>query len=211
MRSSIITAAGILFLSLISGCKKYDEVYKIPKEDQCIYHNGDIIYYRSNKGSTDTARIKDVAFWTETGTTPDFMGDHTYSAMQERIVMETYNDNWKNFIVNVISDTSVNRCYIITTTTYINKSTPGSDVNNAVTRCSLGGAFVLGYTTAGATNFNDHMTLNNNSYSNVVSFQRYQGGNNAINYYKIYWNLKYGIIRFEGVKNGQMTVWDLVR
>ncbi len=212
MKSIIISALCIFFLLLISGCKKsdYDEVYKLPKEDRCIYHKGDTIFYRNNEGSTDTALIKDVKFWTETGTTSDFFGDHTYSAMQERIVMELSNDNWRNFIINVISDTSATRCYIIETASYLDNTTPGSEVYNPVKYCYEGGAFVLGYTTAGGTNLYDHLTLNNNSYSNVVSFQKYQGGNNAGNYYKLYWNLKYGIIRFEGVKNGRNTTWDLI-
>ena len=200
MRALINIYILLFSFTLIIACtkeKKLEEVvYKIPIEDRCIFAEGDTLQYSCSNGSTDTGIVREVDFKTETGTyTPGGVPVHTFITETQRLIIEALHDNWKyeNFD---------SQCFII-------DSQPKYDdiyVENfpfcvLLNGCEYGGSAVLANKLADY----DEIIFDGKTYKNVY----FQSKGDLNNGFEIYWNLKYGIIRFVGISNGTKLIWQL--
>lgn len=201
---------GLLLLSIqwLLACSEEKEkeivpdIDSIPFNDRFIFNKGDSIYYTSSDGSTDTVFIKDFSFWRKQESYSDmFGGMHSYVRDFQNISFECSNDKWRKVIKDYLSSgDSISHCFMIETeeTLYFE----GNPVCMIVNGCghTSGHPYIAG---SGVKFY--EIVLNNKSYYKVYYYL-----SNEPNSYKIYWNLKYGIIRFEGIYNGNNVVWDLV-
>jgi len=191
----------LLFLFiLITACtkeNKLDEVvYDIPIEDRCVFTEGDTLLYSCSNGSTDSVLVKEVDFITETGTYTPWGSDiHNYTTETQSIFIESFSDNWQYEDID-------SRCFRMNSLPKYDdlnvEKFPWCDLLNG---CEYAGSRVI------ATNLAQYeeKTFDDISYKKVY----FQSEGDMNNGYEIYWNLKYGIIRFVGISNGTELVWQL--
>ncbi len=186
-----------VFLTISCGKEKLKEVrFTIPVEDRCVFAEGDVLHYRCSDGSTDTVFVNKVEFKTETGTYSVWGADmHNFSTQIQEIRIEASNDNW------IYGDIE-SSCFII-------QSLPKYDDLNTENfpRCAL----LNGCEHEGSLILADKLAetygieMDGKIFEKVYYF--YQGGAN--DGFEVYWNLKYGIIRFVGKSNGTKLTWQL--
>jgi hypothetical protein len=200
-----ISSVMLSFMLFIScGGKNNNPPEEIPVEDRFIYNLGDTLIYKCSDGSADTVNVKDYRLWTTTGSTTDMYGnEHIFERQLQRIIIESSSDNWNRILRIVLSgDDFIYHCYIIETieTVY---DTDGNPFCWIINGCNYGGGLPI---FAESNVKYPEISFNNNSYKKVYFDSR----NLENNSYKIYWNLKYGIIRFESFTDGTLVTWDLV-
>jgi hypothetical protein len=186
------------FILLIACAKEKPEevLYEIPVEDRCVFTEGDVLLYTCSNGSTDTVWVRNVDFTTETGTYTVWGTDmHNYITETQSIFIETSHDNWKYEVID-------SRCF------RINSLPKYDDINvekfpwcNLLNGCEYAGSRLIAENLA----VYDEKIFNEKSYKKV--YYRLRGDLN--NGFEIYWNLKYGIIRFVGISNGTKLIWQL--
>lgn len=182
------------FFSIIA-CKKEipleEVVNRIPIEERCVFTEGDILLYSCSDGSTDTAVVLNVEFKTQTGTTTGFFGGatNTYVTDIQKLEIETFHDKWKYGDVD-------SRCY------YFLTSPEYHNVVENFPRCILangcGGVGEDRLIIGDSFPDFDEKKFNNKTYKKVYFESRGS--------LKVYWNLKYGIIRYE---KGLNYIWNL--
>lgn len=188
------------FLILVVACSKeknLEEVlYEIPEEDRFVFSVDDTLLYPCSNGSIDTVFVKDIDFKTETGTYTIWgSAMHNYITETQSLFLETAHDNWKYEDLD-------SRCFRINTLPkYDNINVakfPWCDLLNG---CEYTGSRVIAENLADY----DEKIFNDISYKKV--YYIFKGDVN--NGFEIYWNLKYGIIRFVGNSNGNRLIWQL--
>ena len=190
----------ILFLSLamillFSQCEKYDVIREIPESEKFVYVEGDTLRYTCSNGSADTLYVSSYIFKAETGQweSGGWFGDGvatTYKIDHCNIKIERVNDNLHldsacyytpHYYIKFVADES-------------------GTIPTSVTRWCEEVSFNDGLDPI--LNIGD-IIFNQNEYSNVFSAE--VPGHNLI----LFWNLKYGIIRFEGINEDSDLYWDL--
>lgn len=189
----------LLSFMLITACAKEkleEVVYEIPAEDRCVFTEGDVLLYSCSNGSTDTVVVRNVDFITESGTYTVWGADmHNYITETQNMLIETTHDNWKYEKID-------SRCFSM------NSLPKYDDINTEkfpwcllLNGCEYTGSKVIAQNLA----VYDEIPLNDKSYKKVY----YQSSGDMNNGYEIYWNLKYGIIRFVGMSSGTNLIWQL--
>jgi hypothetical protein len=190
----------LLSIILIAACskeKKLEEVvYEIPVEDRFVFTEGDTLLYTCSNGSTDSVFVKIVDFKIEKGTYTLWGEDmHNYITETQSILIETFHDKWEYDVID-------SRCFRINTLPKYDDLNvelfPWCDLLNG---CEYAGSRVLAENLADY----DEIMLSGVSYKKVYYISRGDMNNGC----EIYWNLKYGIIRFVGISNGIYLTWHL--
>jgi hypothetical protein len=185
---------------LLTACTKENEldevVYEIPVEDRFAFAEGDTLLYTCSNQSTDTVFVRGIDFIVETGTYTYLGVDaHKYVTETQSIFIETAIDIWNYEDID-------SRCFRMNTLPKYDdiniENFPWCDLLNG---CEYAGSRVLAEQLASY----EEIAFEGKNYKKVY----YQSGGNINNGFEIYWNLKYGIIRFEGVSNGTKLVWQL--
>ena len=120
---------------------------------------------------------------------------HNYITETQSMFIEAYHDNWNYEDID-------SRCFRINTLPKYDdiniENFPWCDLLNG---CEYAGSRVL------AENLihYDEKIFDDKSYKKVY----YQSRGDMNNGFEIYWNLKYGIIRFVGISNGTKLIWQL--
>jgi len=206
MNTFFNTSLVLFSLIIIISCQEKDnpvEIHEIPIEDRFLYDKGDTLFYKCSDGSVDTSAIKDYRFWTIAGTSRNMFGNEIrYETDLQRIMIESPSNQWNDILKVVLSSDDVNHpCFIIETveTIYDANENPYCWIING---CNYEGGLPI--VAEGDVKYTE-ISFNNNSYKKV-HFDSRENGENS---FKVYWNLKYGIIRFESVYNGALLTWDL--
>lgn len=173
---------------------------EIPDKDRFIYELGDALIYQCSDGSSISFSVIDYKFWTETSSS-SLLGTQYQSETQlQRVIIESSSDNWNSIFKKVFSSEDfIFPCYSIETiyTVFDSNGNPACWIVNG---CNGEGTV---FAESGV--MYAEISINNNSYQKV-----YFDSRDAENIsYKIYWNLKYGIIRFECIDDGNELIWDL--
>ena len=198
MKSLIRISTWLLPFVLIIACEKengYDYILEIPVEDRCTFKRGDTILYICSDGSTDTACIKNVVFRTITRSyTTWFGGTHNIKEDKQKVVIEVLFNDWNLLLKNILTSPGIDTCcYTIENGNDFYLDNPRTDI---VIGCESPGKLIA----YGLIDYNE-ITFNNKEYRKVY----YYSGEG----YNIYWNLKYGIIRFKFFLGSESIVWDL--
>lgn len=202
MKSLIRISTWLLPFLLIIACEKengYDYILEIPVEDRCTFKKGDTILYICSDGSTDTACIKNVVFRTITRSYTDdwFGGTHTIKEDKQKIVIEVLFNDWNLLLKNLLTSSGIDTCcYTIENGNDFYLDNPRTEI---VIGCEPPGGSIIAY---GLVEYNE-ITFSNKEYRKVYYYSGEGWG------YDIYWNLKYGIIRFEFYLGSESIVWDL--
>jgi len=193
----------------LSQCEKYDIIYEIPDEEKFIFVEGDQLAYRCSDGSIDTFLVSDVRYFPVTGEdyTGGFFGSgesYTYSIENCIINIEALNDNWSVYL-DLYRDYSP--CYEISLVPDHNSHT--SEIYSFIENGCNGDQ--RGDVAGGHEADNDgSITFNDRVYHNVYFYESwgiFPDERKGMRY-KIYWNIKYGIIRFEGINEVPELYWD---
>ena len=199
---------------IFTQCEKegYDVIYEISDEEKFIFDIGDQLKYSCSDGSIDTFFISNVSSYTKTWITSTGgdlcminCGDISYLLECNEIIIKTDNDRW-NLYLNI--DSIYTPCYkieFIPTALAFTGIKLRSHIKKGCNEDSMYYVTepipqVMGHST---TRIISDTIFNNIGYYNIYSFK---GGKN----YRIFWNLKYGIIRFEGKNESSELYWDLV-
>lgn len=192
----ILLFSFVLIITCINEERLEEIVYIIPVEDRCVFTPGDTLLYNCSNGSIDTVLVKEVDFQTERGTYT-FLGTamHNYITETQSMVVETFNDNWNYEKIN-------SRCFRINTSPkYDDYNVKNFPYCKLFIGCEYQGSkFIVG----SLTDY-DEKIFSDKSYKKVY----YESRGDMNNGFEIYWNLKYGIIRFVGVSNGTKLIWQL--
>lgn len=198
-----------LLLCILSNCWENNgdstgeaDIDEIPIKDRFVYSIGDKLTYKGIDGITNTFLVKDYLFWTESGIVTDmFGGSHPWKRDQQRIIFESSSESWQKALsIIYASDSFASSCFIIYSINTIYDTT-GSPYCWLLNGCN----FVSSPIFAESGVKSSAISFNNNSYQKVY-FSSRNSGNNS---FTVYWNLKYGIIRFESVIEGKQEIWDL--
>lgn len=200
MRGLINIYITLFSFILIIACAKEEKleevVYEIPVEDRFVFSEGDTLLYSCSNGSTDTVFVRKVDFITETGTYTIWgTAMHNFITETQSLFIETSHDNWKFEYID-------SRCFRINTLPKYDdlniENFPWCDLLNG---CEHTGSRVI------AENLIDYdeKIFNDIRYKKVY----YESRGDMNNGFEIYWNLKYGIIRFVGISNGTKLIWQL--
>lgn len=206
MKSLIKISLLLLSIIILIACEKKNEfkaIFEIPVEERCIFKKGDTLLYMCNDGSTDTACIIYVDFWTHIQPhTSSWSIITPYKMDNQKIVIEALFNDWNlnlnNFWTKIPSQGNRfnSPCYGI--------QTIGSPTDNFPTTSVVNGCEWSGWGIASGRVNIIEITLNGKKYKKVYGYPK---GNSSG--WKIYWNLKYGIIRFEFISDGSTIIWDL--
>ena len=198
MKSTVRLFIFLITLCFLNECNSYDFVNAIPKEDRYVYEEGDSLIYKCSDGQNSTFFVKVVS--------RVFLPIFSYTQEYQTIVIESINDRWYKYL-NWPSWLTPTPCY----KTYVDSWTGGGheDARPKVNVSSGCGGFYessrIGY--GWEVDFED-TTFNNKQYYKVY-FDTKENSPNKDSVYDIYWNLKYGIIRFVGYSEFDTLYWDL--
>lgn len=202
----------ILFFFIFPSCNEKIDIPSvtyysdIPLNDRFIYKIGDKLVYKCSDGTSVAVTVTNYLFWTNVTTGYEYIDPHlrfvVKKMQQQRITIASSSDIWNNAINTICSSNSfTSRCYIISTD--VDNWEEGEDPNSWIMNsCNIEIPGPMFKNEAERTQF---ISFNNKSYQKVYSASRNVGNNNL----KLYWNLKYGIIRFESVVEGKQEIWDL--
>lgn len=198
----------ILFVCIQTSCKEKVQavIDEIPVEDRFVYSKGDTLTYKCSDGTTNAVLVKDYQFWTQTpiGIETWYGGSGPWIRDRQRITIESLSDRWQK-VLSVIWGNSleISSCFIIDTSLrpYDENGNPFCSLIN---RCDYADWFSAmdGSQCCAEQSFNGHL------YKKLYYFNSFLGVES--NSYTVYFNLKYGIIRFESVIDGKQEIWDLV-
>jgi len=210
-------ALGLLFaLILLSQCEKYDLIYEIPDDEKFTFVEGDRLTYSCSDGSIDTFYVTAVSYYTETGVVTEggsWFGGKTdsydYSSETLKIDIQALNHAWNPF-VEVSDDYSP--CYVLFF--WAELSPYGTDLFSSIDiECSggQGNSFI----NAGSWEKYPTRTFNGKLYHDVYHYESLWTNPEEESgmRFNIYWNMKQGIIRFEGISETpelSEIYWDLM-
>lgn len=192
----------ILAMLPLGSCEQREpevEVRRIPEEDRLVFEKGEPIIYHCSDESADTVWVRLPDFYTETITHTGFLGGKsTVKEDRARITLEITDTTWLRIIQYACPlPEDCNACVNFQTGVYQDDK-PTTMVYFG---CSPSGGIIFAESPA-----ETEMNLNGRSYHNVYS---YIHGINETEGFRLYWSLKYGIIRFEGVIGETNYTWDL--
>ena len=192
----------ILAMLTLGSCEKREPevvVKHIPEEDRLIFEEGEPLIYHCSDESADTVWVILSNFHTETRTETGFLGGAwTIKEDRAKITLEITDTTWLWIIHYACpSPEDCNACVNIQTGPYQDDK-PTTDIYFG---CGPSGGIIFAQGSAKA-----EMNLNGRSYTNVYS---YIHGLNETEGFRMYWSLKYGIIRFEGEIGETTYTWDL--
>ena len=185
----------------LGSCKRKepDVVMRIPEEDRFIFKEGEPIIYHCSDESADTVWVRFSDFYTETRTETGFLGgEWIVKEDRARITLEITDTTWLTIIHYACPlPEDCNECVNIQTGPYQDDIPP----TVLYFGCGTYGGIIFAESSAEA-----EMDLNGLSYTNVYSCTH---GLNETEGFRMYWSLKYGIIRFEGEIGETTYSWDL--
>jgi len=202
-----VKSAGWIYILLgasliLASCKKTEPeviVLSIPGEDRFIFESGDTVIYNSSDASSDTIWVRESNFYTEPITEKDLFGiERSYRVDHLKITLEITDTTWLNILhYACYNPEDCNSCVNIETSVYLGE-TPATTVYFG---CEPFGGLVIAESSVVSS-----MYLNNRVYYNVY-FCNYN--RSSMEGFRMYWSLKYGIIRFEGGIGEARYSWDL--
>ena len=194
----------ILLLAMLSlgSCEEREpevKVRSIPVEDRFTFEEGDLLIYHCSDESADTVWVILSDFHTETITQTGFLGGEVIVKEDRvKITLEITDTTWLKIIHYACPlPEDCNECVNIQTGVY-RYDKPTTDVYFG---CTPYGGIIFAESPA-----ETEMNLNGRSYTNVYS---YTHGIDETEGFRMYWSLKYGIIRFEGEIGENTYTWDL--
>ena len=210
MKPKYLVIQFLFALIFLSQCKKYDQVYEIPDDERFIFDEGDQLAYSCSDGSTDTFLVSEVLYFDETG--EDWVGgwsgsdSYKYSVENCKINLKALKDSWSMYL-DLYHDYSP--CYEISFPPDPNSHSVElySFIYNGCNGDQRGDV-------AGGHAFDNlaSIVFNNNKYYNVYYYESwgiFPDEKKGMRY-EIYWNMKHGIIRFEGINEVPEIFWDLI-
>ena len=208
MKSILIVLSFLIALISLSQCEKYDIIYEIPDEEKFMFDEGDQLTYSCSDGSTDTLIVIDVLYFDETG--EDWEGgwfgsdSYNYSVENCKINIKALNDSWSKYL-DLYRDYSP--CYEISFPPDHNSHSTElySFIDNGCNGDQRGDVAGGHAADNSVTVFNDKKYYNVYHYESWGIFSDEKKGMR----YKIFWNMNYGIIRFEGINETPEIYWDL--
>lgn len=198
----ILNRICLLILAMVSlgSCEPEVEVRRIPEEDRLIFKVGEPLFYHCSDGSVDAVWVRFSDFHTETLTySSDFSGAE-WTVMEDRakITLEITDTTWLWIIHHACSlPKDCNSCVNIQTGVY-QEGKPTTDVYFG---CGPYGGNIFAQSSA-----ETEMNLNGHKFTNVYSYNHEASETEG---FRMYWSLKYGIIRFEGEIGETTYNWDL--
>jgi len=194
----------LIVTGLFSSCKEQEPelVAKvIPETDRFIFDIGDQILYRSNHGSFDTVLVRDVEFYTHSYSEEDFIGrTWNFRVDHGRICLEIADTSWLRILhYACYFPEDCNQCVNMETDSFL-EDIP---TTHAYFGCEPFGGLVF----ATGISAMDELTLNNQVFRKVYATNHYHSDTEG---FRMYWSLKFGIIRFEGEIGETFYSWDLV-
>jgi hypothetical protein len=194
----------ILLLAMLSlgSCEQKEPevvVRSIPEEDRFIFEEGEPLIYHCSDESADTVWVLFSDFYTETINESGFLGGEVIvKEDRAKITLKLTDSTWLKIIHYACPlPEDCNSCVNIQTGPYQDEK-PTTDVYFG---CSPYGGIIFAESSAEA-----ELNLNGLSFTNVYS---YTHGMNETEGFRMYWSLKYGIIRFEGEIGETTYTWDL--
>ena len=182
---------------LFTQCDKYDILYEIPDAEKFIYKEGDTLRYIGSNESVDTFYVFSYIF--ESVIRGPGVHETWFGTVKDNSTSKIDHCNIKIARVNdnLHLDSA---CYYAPYYYMKFVADESGTIPTSITRwCE-------------EVSYNDgldpilnigHITFNQKEYSNVFSAE--VPGHNLV----LYWNLKYGIIRFEGINEDANLYWDL--
>ena len=211
---SILIVLGFLFaLILLSQCEKFDLVYEIPEDEKFMFEEGDQLTYSCSDGSIDTFVVTLISYFTETGEISEggswFGGNsdtYDYSSETLTIKIQALNNSWNRFVE--VSEEYF-PCYVLGFRADL--SSTGTYLFSYI---DIGCSDDQGNDYIYASEYENYLnkTFNGKLYNDVYHYESMwtnpeeQSGMR----FKIYWNMKKGIIRFEDISETPEIYWDLV-
>jgi hypothetical protein len=187
---------------LLGSCKKTEPeviVLSIPEENRFIFESGDTVTYISSDASSDTIWVRGSDFYTEALTEKDFFGiERSYRVDHLKINLEVTDTTWLDILhYACYNPEDCNTCVNIETSVFLEED-PTTMVYFG---CEPVGGLVIAESSVVSS-----MYLNDRIYYNVY-FCNYN--RSSTEGFRMYWSLKYGIIRFEGESGETLYAWDL--
>jgi len=186
----------------LASCKEKESeviVLSILEEDRFIFDSGDTVIYNSSDTSADTVWVIGSSFYTAPFLQKDIFGiERSYMVDHLKITLEITDTTWLNILHYACDNPEdCNSCVNIETSVYLDE--------NPTTTVYLGCQPFGGLVLAESSVINS-MYLNDRIFYNVYfcNYNRSSTGG-----FRMYWSLKYGIIRFEGEIGETRFTWDL--
>lgn len=192
---------------------EYDLViYRIPESDKFIFGEGDSLKYNCNDGTYETIYVLSATYDFESLTFNSANIDFGFGGEEEKIttfsyetfeiILESPDDRWKRYLE---VEAAYGPCYRI-----FFKASPVDTLNSHIFKdCherASSRSIASGKEDQSGSNSRDYIQdtiFNETVFSNLHSY-------NLSNGCKIFWNLKYGIIRFESKYETSELSWDLL-
>ena len=202
-----VKSVGWIYLVLgtslfLASCKEIEPeviVLSIPEEDRSIFEIGDTVIYISSDTSVDTIWVRGSDFYTEPYKEKDFFGiERSYRVDHLKITLEITDTTWLNILhFACYNPEDCNSCVNIETAVFLEE--------NPTTMVYFGCDSVGGLVFAESSVVSS-MYLNGSIFYNVYFCNYNRSPSEG---FRMYWSLKYGIIRFEGEIGETQYVWDL--
>ena len=174
-------------------------IRSIPEEDRFIFKEGEPLIYHCSDESADTVWVRLSDFYTETITYTGFLGGKwTSREDRARITLEITDTTWLRIIQYACPlQEDCDKCVNIQTGVY-------QDDKPSTFLCF--GCGTYGGNIFAESPAETEVDLNGVTYTNVYSYIHIE---NETAGFRMYWSLKYGIIRFEGEIGETTYTWDL--
>jgi len=183
----------------LGSCEPEVEVRRIPEEARFIFKEGEPLIYHCSDESVDTVWVRFYDFYTETITYTGFLGGE-WAANEDRakITLEICDTSWLWIIhYACLLPEYCNSCVNIQTGVY-KEEEPSTDVSFG---CIPSEEIIFAQSSA-----ETEMNLNGHMFTKVYSYNHEVSETEGL---RMYWSLKYGIIRFEGEIGETSYTWDL--
>lgn len=217
MKSFVKVFLFLLALVLLIECEKeenYHWIYEIADDDKFVFEEGDTLNYICSDGSADKFYVRRILLYNKTGHTDEGPGwcilcelGDTYSAECFEVSIESISDRWDK---HLRLDSIYTPCYIID----FQASVTSNGMVRVESRIKKGcdkelnsgsQAFVaLDF----CSDMPDYLYLEDRVFNNTEYYGVFVY-NPDYEDYEIYWNMKYGIIRFVGYSESDTLYWDL--
>ena len=195
MKSEVRLFIFLITLCFLNECK-YSYVNEIPEEDRYVYEEGDILIYKCSDGQNNTFFVKEASLL--------FRPIGSYAQEYQTILIESINDRWYKYL-NLSSWITPTPCYKTYVDSWTGYEGARPNVNVSYGCGDFYESIRVGY--GWEVDF-EETTFNNKQYYKVY-FDTKENSPNKDSVFDIYWNLKYGIIRFVGYSEFDTLYWDL--
>ncbi len=186
----------------LGSCKEYEPevvVKSIPEVDRFIFEIGDTLICNCNDASVDTLWVRESDFYTESWTEEDFFGiERSYRIDHCKITLEITDTCWLRILHYACYEPEdCSSCVNIETSGFLEEK-PTTMVYFG---CEPVGGLVFAESSVISSMYIDSRVFYN------VYFCNYN--RTPSEGFRMYWTLKYGIIRFEGEIEDTLYSWDL--